>query len=213
MLEQALRNTRIAQEAGADGVFLINHGSSHQDLLEVYTQVTAQFPGFWIGLNCLDLRPEEVFHHIPTATDGVWVDNAMIREDCQGQPDAQAVRDIQKHLGWEGIYFGGVAFKYQREVRDLVAAARTATSFMDVVTTSGPGPGQAALPEKIRIMKEAIEDHPLAIASGVTPENVHDYLPFTDCFLVATGISRSFEELDPARVRLLVDRVRSYRRP
>lgn len=79
---------------------------------------------------------------------------------------------------------------------------------MDVVTTSGPGTGKAAAVEKIRTMKEALGDFPLAIASGITPENVSDYLPYADCFLVATGISRNFEQLDPARTHALVEAVR-----
>jgi hypothetical protein len=33
-LEQALRNTHLAHEEGADGVFLINHGIGHVALLE-----------------------------------------------------------------------------------------------------------------------------------------------------------------------------------
>ena len=45
----------------------------------------------------------------------------------------------------------------------------------------------------------------------MTPENVTDYLPWADCFLVATGISYTFEELDPARVRDLVRVVRAWR--
>src|SRR5438477_29238 len=83
----------------------------------------------------------------------------------------------------------------------LAAAARAAAASMDVVTTSGPGTGQAAAPDKLRRMKEALGVTPLAIASGVTPENVGGYLPWVDCFLVATGISRTFEEFDPGRVR------------
>jgi predicted TIM-barrel enzyme len=81
---------------------------------------------------------------------------------------------------------------------------------MDVVTTSGPGTGHAAEVEKIRRMKQALADAPLAIASGIAPENVGHYLPYADAFLVATGISRSFTELDATRVRLLVECVRSF---
>jgi predicted TIM-barrel enzyme len=64
--------------------------------------------------------------------------------------------------------------------------------------------------EKIARMKEAIGTHPLAIASGITPENVEQYLPIANCFLVATGISSDFTTLDPSRVRDLVGRVRDY---
>ena len=79
---------------------------------------------------------------------------------------------------------------------------------MDVVTTSGPGTGWSASVEKIGAMKEALGDFPLAIASGVTPENVTDYLGIADCFLVATGISKSFEELDASLLEALLKKVR-----
>ena len=59
-------------------------------------------------------------------------------------------------------------------------------------------------------MKAALGDLPLAIASGITPENVRDYLPISDCYLVATGIGDSFEELNPVRVGALVDAVREW---
>ena len=64
-----------------------------------------------------------------------------------------------------------------------------------------------------RRMRQALGTFPLALASGVTPENVTDYLPFVDCFLVATGISKSFTELDPAKVTGLVENVRGYVAP
>jgi predicted TIM-barrel enzyme len=57
---------------------------------------------------------------------------------------------------------------------------------------------------KIKTMRAAIGDHPLAIASGITPGNVHLYLPYVDCFLVASGISDSYSELNEGRVRELV---------
>lgn len=209
-LKQALSNTQIATEAGVDGVFLINHCSNHRELFDVHAGVTAGFPDLWVGVNCLDLSPPEVFARVPQGLAGVWVDNAMIDEESQMQPDAEVVQAAQGLSGWQGLYFGGVAFKGQRAVANLAAAARSASRYMDVVTTSGPGTGRAAAPDKIRIMKEAIGEHPLALASAVTPENVGDYLPFADCFLVATGISRTFYELEPAKVRALMDRVRSF---
>ncbi len=76
------------------------------------------------------------------------------------------------------------------------------------MTTSGPGTGEAADIDKIRTMKSALGDHPLAIASGITPENVHEYLPYTDCFLVATGVSDSHTELNRAKVRALARKLK-----
>ena len=102
-----------------------------------------------------------------------------------------------------------MAFKYQRDVEDIEQAAEIAAGYMDVVTTSGKGTGYAAAPEKIKRMKKALGNHPLAIASGITPENVTDYLNHSDCYLVATGISSRIDELDPQRTGLLVDIIRN----
>ena len=41
---------------------------------------------------------------------------------------------------------------------------------------------------KIEIFRKAIGDKPMALASGITPENVMTYHE-VDCFLVATGIN------------------------
>jgi hypothetical protein len=207
---QARRNADIARRAGADGVFLINHSSDHRDLLSVHEKVYEDHPDWWVGVNCLDLEPPEVFGTVSDHVAGIWVDNAGIDEHRDAQPEAEAAAGARIRSGWIGLYFGGVAFKYQRPVDDLARAARSATRYVDVVTTSGPGTGMAAAREKIAAMKAAAGDFPLAIASGVTPENVGHYLEVADCFLVATGISTSFTELDPGRARLLVSRVRDH---
>lgn len=199
---QSLRNVKIAADNGADGVFLINHHISFLDLMDVYEVVRKELPELWIGLNCLDLGRSAI-DYLPSETAGLWVDNAGVTEGTRPTAVASEFLNRRRERGYVGLYFGGVAFKYQTAVKDVAAAARSARPYMDVVTTSGVGTGHAADVEKIRLMKEAIEDHPLAIASGITPENVHDYMPYTDCFLVATGISDSDTELNPGRVRKL----------
>ena len=208
--EQTLRNVRIAHHAGADGVFLINHGISGERLLSIHKTVRAAHPDWWVGVNRLGaLSPADVFLSVDNSVSGVWVDSAMIDERSESQPHAQHVLEVQETTNWQGLYFGGVAFKYQRHVEDLAKAARNAAPYMDVVTTSGTGTGHAAHVEKIRVMKRALGEYPLAVASGITPDNVEDYLKIADCFLVATGISRSFHELDPDSVEELVHTVRT----
>ncbi|QEL20929.1 BtpA/SgcQ family protein [Limnoglobus roseus] len=209
-LEQAHRNARAAREAGADGVFLINHGMADEALLDIHGAVADANPTWWVGVNCLGLSPEQAFRAVPANVSGVWADNAGIEEGQPDQPYAERVLAAHRSHAPAGLYFGGVAFKYQRAVEDLEAACRVAARYMDVVTTSGPGTGAAAEVEKIARMKRALGGTPLAIASGITPENVGTYLPHADCFLVATGISRSFTELDPARVLGLVRRVAAF---
>ncbi len=203
---QALRNAKIAEQEGADGIFLINHSVPSNNLIECYHAVQEQLPKFWIGLNCLDLGRSAV-DVIPKQTSGLWVDNAGINESAEPVAGAQEFADLRKKSGWQGLYFGGVAFKYQGEITDVAKVARLSVPFVDVITTSGAGTGKAADIAKIRKMKEAIGDHPLAIASGITPENVGEYMPHADCFLVATGISDSHAELNPVQVRALAEAI------
>jgi predicted TIM-barrel enzyme len=191
-----------ALHAGADGVFVINHGVRPSDLIDVANRVHAEFPDMWMGMNLLGVRAEDAFHLLPEYVKGLWMDNAG---------DAQRVQQARARSEWKGEYFGGVAFKYQQQPADLKQAVITASTYMEVVTTSGPGTGRPPELEKIQIMGDAAKScgRGLAIASGVTPENVTQYMPHATHVLVATGVSKSFQELDFERMKRLVDVIRN----
>lgn len=204
--QQALENAEIAFENGSDGIFLINHAVSGRQLAEVYHAAREAYAGRWIGMNVLGLSARQAMEFLPAGADGLWTDNAAIDEHGENAgPEAWFRQFKTAHPG--ALYFGGVAFKYQRQVRDLEAAVQAAAGCMDVICTSGAGTGIAAELDKICRMRAGKSDIRIAIASGVTPENIGDYLPYADDFLVATGISRSFDWLDPTRVRLLAEKI------
>src|ERR1035437_6674807 len=117
---QALRNARIAEQEGADGIFLINHSISYASLIECYERIRELLPSFWIGLNCLDLGMSAV-SYIPKDTAGLWIDNAGISEEPNPVVGAQEFARLRRDSGWyeRGIYFGGVAFKYQGHIKDV----------------------------------------------------------------------------------------------
>ena len=205
---QALRNVRIAQENGADGVFLINHVHPYTHLLDAYEAVRIDFPSYWVGLNMLDLDLQQSWAHIPDNCDGLWTDNAGITD--QGvSSSAKILLNSRLWMEWGGLYFGGVAFKHQEDVMDLAKVTDLAKPYMDVITTSGARTGYAPDIQKIMTMKSAAGSHPLGNASGISPENIEPYLPMVDVFLVATGVSVPHSnELDPMRTRMLADIVR-----
>ncbi len=160
-------------------------------------------------MNCLDLSAKDAAGCIPDYIDGLWSDNARIDEREECQPYAEDVKNLLQE--WNGLYFGGVAFKYQREVKDLEVAVEISKSYMDAICTSGKGTGYAADVKKLKRMKSAVGDFPIAIASGITPDNIEDYLPYVDYYLVATGIGKSFTELDGDKVRILADKIHNYK--
>ncbi len=79
----------------------------------------------------------------------------------------------------------------QRQVDDslLPLVVELTKACVDVVVTSGPETGTAPALRKMALLRECCADFPLGIASGMTPENIRDFLPYADCFLVNTGIS------------------------
>ena len=205
---QAIANVAIAQERGCDGVFLINHQIDCYELMDIYREIRKFFPDWWIGLNLLDVLPEKVFGIIPSDVSAIWTDNAMIESHTRDQPYADLISKVRKKSGWKGMYFGGVAFKYQAPVHNIEKVTEIAMHYMDVITTSGTKTGSPPDPEKIRRMKEVVQDvAPLAIASGIRAENVHLY-PGCKFFLIATSISRDFYNLDPNLMEDLVSAIR-----
>lgn len=206
---QAMDNVNLAHESGADGVFLINHSIGYDKLLHIHSTIAGAFKDFPIGINCLDLSPAEVISIVGNAAPMIWTDNALIVEGREEQPDAQAVKDLFAKAGYQGQYFGGVAFKYQKPVKDLESVTKIASQYVDVVTTSGAATGVAAPLEKLKRMKAILGEKFLAIASGITVDNVLDYTPFVDIFLVSTGISKDFLTLDAEKVKELADKIHS----
>jgi predicted TIM-barrel enzyme len=82
---------------------------------------------------------------------------------------------------------------------------------MDVNCTSGPGTGQQADPEKVATMRAAVgHGAAIALASGVTADNVHHYLPYVNAYLVGTGIEHAFGVLDPGKTAALQAAIASY---
>ncbi len=218
---QACRNASVAIEAGAQGVFLINHDFPREELVPILGEVRARFPSLWLGVNFLAVTGRDAFPVLGrlqaegVEIDAYWADDARIDERAatDGQIEAAAIAAAREESGWTGLYFGGTAFKKQRPVApaDHETAARTAAGWMDAVTTSGVATGRAADRAKIAAFRRGCGDAPLALASGVTPENAAGYAPEVDAMLVATGVNRpgDFYEIDPARLRRLLAATRS----
>jgi predicted TIM-barrel enzyme len=82
---------------------------------------------------------------------------------------------------------------------------------MDVVCTSGSATGVPADLTKIRVMSDTLtENTALAIASGITAENISSYLPYVEAFLVGTGLEKEFGVFDPAKVKAVARAIESY---
>lgn len=216
--EVALENARIAFNAGCEGLFIIDmtpvpDGQKYDPVLyeECVKELVATWPDKNIGINYLE-TPYNILENQKLGATMEWCDNPGIHS-----VEAFNRRDVQKNLNLLLIdarqinpdfkFFGSVAFKTQ--IPDLVPgqSAIIAASYGWIATTSGVETGSPPSVEKMKTMKEALGDRPLAVASGIDPENVVDFLPYIDYFLVATGISKSFYEFDSELVEDLARKI------
>lgn len=202
-----------AAQGGADGIFLIAHpGPNHsrreaqaldQELLEVGVKIRAKLPGFPIGINLLSTGA------LMAAQDAIEYDYPMVWGDNMGvdssgvRPVGREIANAKQDAGSAIEVFASVAFKYQREELDPARAAHVALSTGFIPTTSGSATGSAPDVAKIASMSEATKGV-LAIASGMTPENVALFAPHLSHILVATGIAIDEHKLDISRLRQLI---------
>lgn len=211
-VEQTARNVRTLIREGAAGCFLINHDFGVPEFLPIVREVRAEFPDLWIGLNFLAVTGKDAFPVLGDLSkddcriDAYWADDARIDEDGKNT-EADEIAAIRAASGWDGMYFGGTAFKKQRPVDPArwQDSAREAVRFMDAVTTSGIATGEEADLTKIQDFRAGIGDTPMALASGITPENAQDYKD-VDAFMVATGINvpGDFYNIDRDRLATLM---------
>ena len=211
---QVVRNAQVAVREGAHGVFLINHDFALEGLLPLVREVRDRYPSLWLGVNFLGVTGARAFpvlgelERSGCVVDAYWADDARVDERSDPQREADAIAEARRTSGWSGLYFGGTAFKKQREVRPehFETAARIATGYMDAVTTSGVATGRSAELSKIEAFRTGCADRALAVASGVTPDNAGAYAGIVDAILVATGINRAgdFYNIEPMRLRQLL---------
>jgi predicted TIM-barrel enzyme len=209
---RTLRNVETVVNAGAQGCFLINHEFEPEQFLPIIQDTRAAYPSLWMAVNFLAVTGKNAFPMLADLqekgcfVDAYWADDACIDEDG-ANAEAHEIAKVRQASGWNGLYFGGTAFKKQREVTvDRYGdAAREACPFMDVITTSGVATGQEADLGKIETFRAAIGDRPMALASGISPANAQAYKD-VDCFMVATGINEAgnFYDIDPQKLAELM---------
>lgn len=211
-LENARSNIDLVLEVGCKGIFLINMGQASN--LEFQNGIDCIVKEYFnlikIGVNRLSKDPASAIKE--NITDGIsitWEDYTGVHSDpniC----DTLIISEINQELNPNHKFFGSVAFKYQILDNHPEQAAKLAADMGWIVTTSGPGTGQEADINKIKKMKTAIGDDPLAIASGISPENVDMYLPYVDYYLVSTGISKNFHQFDQTLLTELAKKINNY---
>ena len=201
--KQVTHNIQLCHANGIDDIFLIDHrvtDTSIEDIKNYIDWTRTNIPDMRIGVNFLQLDTIEALEKSKEFNiDYIWADRSYIENKTLDV----AEKAYYAHKGIQ-LYFGCVAFKYQRPIKNLEWTCRTACEYMDVITTSGSKTGVPPSIEKIKKMRAYIGNKPLAIASGITPENKSLFIDYVDYFLVASSIIDKNEMIIESRLKELI---------
>lgn len=201
-------NAALAERAGCAGVVFIQMGGRDHEIDRPAALTKERYPNLMVGANRLSAEPwEAIRRDRELGLDLSWADEPGVTSRGPG-PKVERIREAMAEArkgNRDFQFFGSVAFKTQEPDPDPAEAARVAAREPWVVTTSGKATGSAPEEAKLASMAEAIGARRLAVASGITPANAPSLAPHVGWVLAATGISRSFHELDERLTRDLVE--------
>lgn len=191
----SLDQAAIAFDAGADGIFVISHHDDADDvLIKTAIKIKSHHPDRLIGLNLLgrDIMASALAVEV-AGLDMVWGDACGVSSLGLTEVGHHLSEFAKRHPHIN--IFASVAFKYQAHENNPELAAEIALNAGFIPTTSGSATGVAAPVEKVKSMSYAAGGT-LAIASGMTIENVKSFAPYLSHILVATGVSNDDHHFD-----------------
>lgn len=152
------------------------------------------------------------FVRVPYYTETSIVDAGMMDSIA-----AEALR-YRKNIGCSAKIFADVHIKHsyplaQRPI-ELAAEDCWHRGLADAVIITGLKTGGATDPEDVKRVRRALPDLPLLVGSGVTEENVFDYIDYVDGIIIASSLNidgKVENGPDPARIEKFVKTLEQYR--
>lgn len=145
---------------------------------------------------------------------------AMLADQGIIEGHAAEITRYRKMLGSDTLIFTDCLTKHAEPLAAMdmhwVALDTWERGGADALVISGKATGYATDLGDVIAARKGVPGAPLLIGSGVTVENVRDFLPIVDGVLVGTSIKADGKvdnPVDLARVRALVERVRTYHAP
>lgn len=201
-----------AKTKGVHGIFLISHTGQNEEILKQAEIVHDLFPTLEIGVNFLGWSAYDAMKAFAPRQfiRNLWFDSVGVFNG-QSSAIADQTSDALKHLNkWSSNprqIFAGVDFKYQVLDLDPIASCKKLVELGFIPTTSGIATGFAPSKKKLENLSAVAGDNGLAVASGITPENISELAPYLNHILVSTGVSTNFFEIDEAKLVALASKI------
>lgn len=201
----------IAVKAGADGVFLCpaTAGMTAAEVMDALRFIREQFSELFVGVNFLGPVPAEC------QADAIWTDFGVTTKGIEPRAlelaktfaEDQEKEEKKENDKTRGVLrFTGWLFKgkprdlpekdeERRQMVNTAAQQLKELGPLAVCCTSGPATGIALEEERRELFRATLgPDAVIAVASGVTVENLPELLPYVDVYLVATGVEMDLSD-------------------
>ena len=195
--KRTLNQVTLAFDNGANGVFLIpaEGGFPVESTLKCYNSVRSVYPNKFIGINFM-ASAAVVSKNIPMDASALWTDFGI---GCQNhEKEIKTIKNSIHDIDWKGMYYGGFFFKgnnstFPENVTVMEKCINNAVNYIDVLTTSGSSTGISISLQRLKNIRECHKGI-IAVASGVTAENINEILNYADEFIVGTGVEKKSDD-------------------
>lgn len=161
-------------------------------------------PSLFVGVNCLDLRPQDVICRLPEGVEGVWTND---QSTLDGVADvAIAIRQARETTGWDGILFATPVTTAESSEPGTQIGPAVAAAHIDVPTLVGYEFRQQPV-EVVQKLRQAFSGHPLGVAAAISAESVDALLPYTNCVMTTARTDNGLELTDSHEARRLATKI------
>ena len=193
------------------GVFLLSTNTTIDVIADVYNWTKSTYPNIWIGINLIGENIFKVFKFIKNVNpDGIWIDNSYMNNiSNMGIPEL--IQDQFEQLNWNGLYFGGIMFKYQSNCNNYDEQILLNThKYMDVLITSGNGTGIEIEESKLNYIYNNVKNNiTIAVASGITEKNIKKIQNKSNIYVVRSSIVNENNDIDIEKLKELINAISS----
>jgi hypothetical protein len=193
-------------DKGLSGIFIINANCTMDTLIKTYHYGKTKYPDLWIGINPLTYNAEVLSNLLINVNpDGLWFDKSFI-EPTTIQNIPNYFINLFKKCNWNGLYFGGVLFKYCKEPDDKESVIKNASQYVDIITTSGNSTGTAIENTKLDMVYSITnKQNMIATASGNSIDIINRDKDKVNIFMFRTNFVDENDDYILTKIQKLID--------
>lgn len=143
---------------------------------------------------------------------------AHLADEGYMESSAAELLRYRKHIGAEDILiFTDIKKKHSAHaITNDISIAETAEAaeffLSDGIILTGTSTGKKAKIQEVKEVKSAV-NLPILIGSGITDQNIHEYYPYADAFIVGSYLKKDGKWQNPPdanRIKRLINTIKSF---